>query len=193
MTEKISEAVENAVEVAVNEAINRKIDGYRGVGIRYHLGNLAVGAVLLAGFLLASSMVETTPWDEPHVMTTALDPIVSDMVARNWRKDDDGHWMVDVYGVKAPSNCVYVKNQTVSAVVATTAPSQEILVTFVDDAIPGNTRPPGYQFFDTWKFESDSLNVYDHVTSIMKHYCPGFGVAATTIGPWKVGVEPTAK
>lgn len=169
----------------------RNTEGYRGPGLAYHISQSIFGLTALAALIMVGKLsgADPVPWNVPRVSTTDVAPVVTEMRPRFWAESDSGVWSASVFGTKGENNCVFVTNQQVTAVVSTQSPSKEISVTFVDDDTPGSTRPSGEQFFGVWRFDADNLHERDQVTVVLKHYCAGVGVVATTIGPWRIAVD----
>jgi hypothetical protein len=110
-------------------------------------------------------------------------PVVTQMQPIEDFKYDSkkGIWFAEIEGVKQ-RNCVFIPSKTLG-MVKTNGKWQQVEFFFTNDSTPGQSRPTGFQQFDTWNwvtpFDTQELKV------LVKHVCNDV-IVVSTIGPFKL-------
>lgn len=124
-------------------------------------------------------------------LSNHLFPVVKDFSASRWVRDvTTGYWSAEVHGtISRGTNCAYVKGQRVSGVAINPDDTTvEFYVSYVQDTVPGNSRPHGAQSFGRWSFDHAGIQPEARVLVAVLHQCPDDTSARrSTIGPFVVG------
>jgi hypothetical protein len=96
-----------------------------------------------------------------------------------------GIWFAEIEGVKQ-RNCIFIPSQTLG-MSKTNGEWQQVEFFFTNDPSPGDSRPTGFQHFNTWNWVT-TLTA-EELKVLVKHVCrvnDNDVVVISTIGPFKL-------
>ena len=114
-------------------------------------------------------------------------PVVTQMQPIEDFKYDSkkGIWFAEIEGVKQ-RNCIFIPSQTLG-MSKTNGEWQQVEFFFTNDPSPGDSRPTGFQHFNTWNWVT-TLTA-EELKVLVKHVCrvnDNDVVVISTIGPFKL-------
>lgn len=138
--------------------------------------------ILIFTLLFFVSSTSYNYWRDSSIDTF---PVVTEMEVKGLSYNN-GLWSGEFQGVKQ-RNCIFLPKKVIALAKNNQNQWKQVPFFFSKDPTPGNSRPVGFQSFDTWNWiTNDPLT--KEVKIVVSHICRSKGrdiSVSTVIGPFK--------